>query len=57
MEESDILGQPCLVKLGLDEYEDKKTGEPRQAWKVFTIYPWSNGSRKDPDEFNSDVPF
>lgn len=56
VEESDVLGMPCLIKIALEEYEDK-SGMPRKAWKVFTIYPWANGSRIDPDEMSADVPF
>ena len=56
VEESDIIGLPCLIKIALEEYEDK-TGQQRKAWKVFSIYPWSNGSKIDIDELSSDVPF
>ena len=56
VEETDVLGQPCLIKIAQDEYVDKQ-GLPKQAWKVFNIYPWSNGSKIDPDELTSDVPF
>jgi hypothetical protein len=56
VEEDDVLGLPCLIKIAQDEYIDKQ-GQPKQAWKVFNIYPWSNGSKIDPDELTSDVPF
>ena len=56
VEEEDVLGQPCLIKIAQDEYTDK-TGQTKQAWKVFNIYPWSNGTKLDVDELQSDVPF
>jgi hypothetical protein len=56
VEESDIIGMACLIKIGREEYNDKD-GQPRSAWKVFQCYPWQNGKKKDADEFNDDVPF
>jgi hypothetical protein len=56
VEEDDVLGFPCLVKIAREEYTDK-SGEHRQAWKVFQVYPWQNGDKIDPDELNSNVPF
>ena len=57
VEEDDVLGLPCLIKIAQDEYTDKKTGEPKQAWKVFNVYPWASGEKIDVDEIKSDVPF
>ena len=57
VEENDVLGLPCLIKIAQDEYTDKKTGEPKQAWKVFNVYPWSSGEKIDVEEIKSDVPF
>lgn len=56
VEEDDILGLPCLIKIAREEYT-AKDGATRQAWKVFQVYPWQNGNKLDPDEINSDVPF
>ena len=56
VEEDDILGLPCLVKIAREEYT-ASDGTKRQAWKVFQVYPWSNGAKIDPDELSSDVPF
>lgn len=56
VEESDVIGLPCLIKIGQEEYK-AQDGSTRKAWKVFQVYPWQNGERKDASEFDSDVPF
>ena len=56
VEEEDILGMPCLVKIAREEYK-ATDGTTRQAWKVFQVYPWQNGERLDADELSSEVPF
>ncbi len=55
IEESDILGNPCLIKLGTEEYS--KDGETKTAFKVFELYPWAEGSKLDVDEIGVDAPF
>jgi hypothetical protein len=55
IEENDVIGRPVLIKLGQEEYT--KDGQTKQAWKVFTVYPWKEGSRLSGEEVKSDVPF
>ena len=56
VEESDVVGHPCFVKLGREEYE--KDGEQRFVWKVFDVFPWSDGEKLSEDEVSADdLPF
>ena len=55
VEEDDVSGQPCLIKIDKEEYE--KDGEKRTAWKVFNAYPWKDGQKLSSEEVSSDVPF
>jgi len=55
VEESDIIGLPCLIKLDNEEYE--KDGETKSVIKAFEVFEWVNGDKLDPAELNSDVPF
>ena len=55
IEENDVIGRPVLVKLGQEEYT--KDGQTKQAWKVFSVYPWNEGKRLSADEVKEDVPF
>ena len=55
VEESDVVGYPCLVKVDREEYE--KDGETRYEWKVFNVYPWKDGQKLNSDELGADVPF
>jgi len=55
IEEDDVIGRPVLIKLGQEEYT--KDGQTKQAWKVFTVYPWKEGGRLSGEEIKSDVPF
>tara|TARA_R110000824_G_scaffold65022_1_gene169708 strand:- start:16176 stop:16766 length:591 start_codon:yes stop_codon:yes gene_type:complete len=56
VEESDIIGHPCFVKLNKETYE--KDGEERFAWKVFDAFPWSDGEVISADEVTADdLPF
>ena len=56
VEEDDVLGHPCLIKVALEDYTDRE-GNPKRAWKVFSVYPWANGTKIDTEELSSDVPF
>ncbi len=55
IEENDVVGKPVLIKLGQEEYT--KDGQTKTAWKVFTVYPWKEGSIMSAEEMKSDVPF
>ena len=56
VEESDIIGHPCFVKLNKENYE--RDGEQRYAWKVFDAFPWSDGEVLSADEvIADDLPF
>jgi hypothetical protein len=55
VEETDVVGYPCLVKVDREQYE--KDGETRYAWKVFNVYPWKDGQKLSSEELGSDVPF
>ena len=55
VEEDDVIGLPCLVKIDREAYE--KDGETKHAWKVQQVYPWREGTRVSADEFSGDVPF
>jgi hypothetical protein len=56
VEEMDVVGHPCFVKLGREEYE--KDGESRSVWKVFDVFPWTDGDKLSEDEVSSDdLPF
>ena len=56
VEEDDVIGCPCLVKLGEDSYVGKD-GENKTTLRVFGAYPWRDGVKLSPDELDSDVPF
>ena len=55
VEESDIIGQPCLVRLNKEFYT--KDGEERSVWKVFNVSQWKDGQKLSADEVSDDVPF
>ena len=56
IEESDIIGHPCFVKLNKENYE--RDGEQRYAWKVFDAFSWSDGEILSADEVTADdLPF
>lgn len=55
VEEDDVIGSPCLVRLGEDTYE--RDGEKKVTLKVFGAYPWNDGVKMSPEEVGSDVPF
>ena len=56
VEESDVIGQPALVKINREVYTNKE-GEERSVWKVFTASQWKDGERLSPEEVGDDVPF
>jgi hypothetical protein len=56
IEESDVLGNPCLIKIATEEYTNKE-GQTKSAFKVTEIYPWAEGNKIDADEIGVDVPF
>tara|TARA_R100000152_G_C6770221_1_gene196322 strand:- start:1466 stop:2056 length:591 start_codon:yes stop_codon:yes gene_type:complete len=56
VEEEDVIGHPCFIKIGKEEYV--KDGEKRYVWKVFDAYNWSDGVTLKPDEVAADdLPF
>tara|TARA_R100001530_G_scaffold42259_1_gene32191 strand:- start:14 stop:574 length:561 start_codon:yes stop_codon:yes gene_type:complete len=55
IEESDVLGFPCLVKVAENSYE--KNGETVRNMKVSSVFTWNDGTALSPDELTSDVPF
>ncbi len=55
VEESDVIGQPCLARLNKEYYE--KDGEKRSVWKVFTVSEWKDGQQLAAEEVADDVPF
>ena len=59
VEEDDVVGLPCYVRIKREEWVDKKTNEKRGAWKANRVFPWIEGSRLSPEEVdpNADVPF
>jgi hypothetical protein len=59
VEEDDVVGLPCYVRIKREEWVDKKTNEKRGAWKANRVFPWTEGSRLSPEEVdpNADVPF
>ena len=56
VEEEDVIGHPCFIKIAKEEYV--KDGETRYVWKVFDAYDWSDGVTLKPDEVSADdLPF
>lgn len=56
VEEEDIIGNPCFVKLEQEFYQ--KNGEQRSIWKVKDAFPWKSGEALSQDEVKSDdLPF
>jgi hypothetical protein len=57
VEESDVVGLPCLVDVKQQSFKNKE-GEERTAMKVTSVFPWNDGTRLSMDELSSDdVPF
>lgn len=56
VEEEDVIGHPCFIKLQKENYE--KDGEQRYVWKAFDAFPWSDGEKLSADEVaTDDLPF
>ena len=55
IEESDVLGSPCLIKIDENAYE--KNGEVVKNMRAIGVFIWKDGMALDPDELTSDVPF
>tara|TARA_R100001594_G_scaffold123799_1_gene160401 strand:- start:30320 stop:30910 length:591 start_codon:yes stop_codon:yes gene_type:complete len=56
VEEEDVIGHPCFIKISKEEYV--KDGEARFVWKVFDAFHWSDGVTLKPDEVAvDDLPF
>jgi len=55
VEETDVRGLPCLVKIMREEYQ--KDGMTKHAWKVNQVYPWQNGNKLTEQELDVEVPF
>ena len=56
VEEDDVLGHPCLIKLGEDTYTNID-GDEKTVLRVFGAFPWRDGVKLSSDEIDSDVPF
>lgn len=56
VEEEDILGYPCLAKVGEQKFTNKE-GEEKTTMRVFNTYPWNSGEKLSSDEIGDDVPF
>ena len=55
VEENDVIGQPCFVKLNREHYV--RDGEERWVWKAFDVFPWNDGDKLSQDEVKDDLPF
>ena len=57
VEEEDVIGKPCFIKINQEHYTNKD-GEQRYVWKVFDAYEWADGQLLSPDEVTGDdLPF
>ena len=56
VEEEDVLGCPCLAKIGEQAFTNKE-GEKKTTMRVFNTFPWNSGQKLSADEIGSDVPF
>jgi len=57
VEESDVMGLPCLVQLVNTEFKNAD-GETRSSLKVGKVYKWEDGERISSDELEADdLPF
>ena len=58
VEDEDILGHPCLIKVEEVEWENKKTGDSGKSVKAIDIMPWKEGKKLSTDELSADdLPF
>ena len=56
VEESDVVGKPCLAKVVMNEYQNRD-GETKRTMQVGSVTPWKDGVELSADELDSDVPF
>tara|TARA_R100000458_G_scaffold58218_1_gene65809 strand:- start:716 stop:1291 length:576 start_codon:yes stop_codon:yes gene_type:complete len=56
VEEEDVLGYPCLAKVGEQSFTNKE-GEEKVTMRVFNTFPWNSGQKLSADEIGDDVPF
>ena len=56
IEEDDVLGNPCLAKVGEEKFTNKE-GQEKTTMRVFNCFPWSSGQQIPRDELGIDVPF
>tara|TARA_R110002020_G_scaffold181370_3_gene376264 strand:+ start:8683 stop:9336 length:654 start_codon:yes stop_codon:yes gene_type:complete len=69
IEEEDVVGKPCTIRIQQQEYVTHETRdlpeseqEKRKAWKVFTVKPWDGkkfgkSTVLSLEELTEDVPF
>tara|TARA_R100000808_G_C2136817_1_gene145053 strand:+ start:1243 stop:1839 length:597 start_codon:yes stop_codon:yes gene_type:complete len=58
IEDADILGHPCFIKVEEVAWENKKTGDSGKSVKAVDITAWQEGSKLSADELSSDdLPF
>ena len=55
IEESDVIGKPCLATVVTNEYE--KDGETKRTMQVGNVTLWKDGVALSSDELDSDLPF
>jgi len=57
LEEKDINGLPCLVRLCEFTWENRNNGESGKSIKVAELFPWTKGKKLPPSELEDDLPF
>ena len=58
VEDEDIVGLPCLIKLEEVAWENKKTGDSGKSVKAVDILEWRYGKKLSAEELSSnDIPF
>ena len=55
VEESDVVGKPCLAGVITNEYE--KDGETKRSMQVGSVTTWKDGNELSKDELDEDLPF
>ena len=56
IEKEDIVGMPCLITLGEEEYP-KADGTTGYSTKAFNCHVWGDGTRLSEEEVGADIPF
>mgnify|MGYP003136577584 CR=1 FL=1 len=56
VEKEDIIGMPCLVTLGEEEYV-ASDGTTKYSTKAFNCHVWADGARLSEAEVGEDLPF